>query len=83
MKFIISPVATEKAVSGIERENRMTFLVIREATKPAVKREVEEDYKEKVEKVTIMISPKNAKKAFVKFKRAGAAADLAAKLKVI
>jgi large subunit ribosomal protein L23 len=83
MRNIINPLTTEKAVTGIEKENKLTFVVRMESTRESVKKEVESEYAEKVLKVTILVTPKNQKKAVVKFKREGAASDLAAKLKVI
>ncbi len=83
MRNIINPLTTEKAVTGIEKENKLTFVVRMESTRESVKKEVESEYKEKVLKVAILVTPKNQKKAIVKFKREGAASDLAAKLKVI
>lgn len=83
MRFIINTLATEKAVSAIERENKITFIVRGDATKLDVKKEVEGEYKEKVVDVKVMFTPTNKKKAIVRLQRAGAAADLAARLKVI
>jgi len=83
MRYIINPLTTEKAVSAIERENMLTFIVRGDATKEQVKREVEAEYKEKVDKVTVLITTHNRKKAMVKFQRENAAPDLAARLKVI
>ncbi len=74
---------TEKAVAGIERENRMVFVVDGRATKADIRKEIEEEYKEKVRKIQTMNSIHGKKKAVVLFVRKGAAADLAAKLKVI
>jgi len=83
MRYIINPLTTEKAVSAIERENMLTFIVRGDATKEQVKREVEAEYKEKVDKVTVLITTHNRKKAMVKCQRENAAPDLAARLKVI
>ena len=83
MNAIITALTTEKAVAAIERENKLVFLVDGKATKSRVKEEVESEYGEKVRKVTTANTPDGRKKAFVAFKREGAAADLAAKLKVI
>ncbi|MGC8851414.1 MAG: 50S ribosomal protein L23 [Candidatus Micrarchaeia archaeon] len=83
MTSILYPVTTEKAVAGIERENRMTFVVEASATKKDVKSDAEKLFKEKVAKVTILVTPNGRKKAMVRFARAGAAADVAAKLKMV
>jgi large subunit ribosomal protein L23 len=81
--LIIHALTTEKAVAGIERENKITFVVTMQATKPEVRKEAERLYGEKVDNVNMLISPHGEKRAIVKFKRKGAAIDLAAKLKVI
>lgn len=83
MTVILYPVATEKALSAIERENSLTIVVARNATKPEVRKEVEEQFKEKVSNVTTSITADGRKKARVKFSKAGAAADVAAKLKIL
>ncbi len=83
MSAIITALTTEKAVAAIERENKLVFLVDNNSNKSQVKQEVESEYGEKVRKVTTATTPDDRKKAFVAFKREGAAADLAAKLKVI
>ncbi|MFH0836272.1 MAG: 50S ribosomal protein L23 [Candidatus Micrarchaeota archaeon] len=83
MTIIINALTTEKAVAGIERENKITFVVDGKATKADVKTEVERLYGEKVVKVNVLVSSHGVKKAMVKFKREGAASDLAARLKVI
>jgi len=81
--IVLHPVTTEKATAGIERENKLTFAVDSKATKPDVRKEVEKLFGEKVARVTILVAPMGGKKAMVRFKRPGAAADVASKLKVI
>ena len=83
MKYILRALTTEKAVSGIEMNNSLTFVVMEEASKADVKKEVEADFEESVVKVNICITPDGRKKAIVKFSKDGAAADIASKLKVI
>jgi len=83
MATILYPLTTEKAVAGIERENKLTFIVEQNASKPQVKNEVEKQFKEKVKKVTTLIALDGRKKAFVRFVKPGAAADVAAKLKIV
>ena len=81
--IILYPVMTEKATGGIERENRITFVVELKATKPEVRKEVEKLFGEKVVRVTMLIAADGRKKAMVRFARPGAAADVASKLKII
>ncbi|MCC6023979.1 MAG: 50S ribosomal protein L23, partial [Thaumarchaeota archaeon] len=61
-------VITQDAVSLIEKENKLTFIVDLRATKADVKRAVEELYGVKVERVNTMITPRGEKKAYVKLK---------------
>jgi LSU ribosomal protein L23P len=82
-EVIIAVVRTQKAVSLIERENKLTFVVRLEATKDDVKRAVEKLYGVKVEKVNTVITPRGEKKAYVKLKPEYRATELAIKLGVI
>lgn len=81
--FIRHVLTTEKAVAGIEKDNKLVFVVNEKATKADVKKELEIEYKEKVKSVRTLNSIRGHKKAVVLFARKGAAADLAGKLKVI
>lgn len=83
MSVLLYALTSEKAVSGIERENKLTFMVTLDATKKQVKEEIEKNYGEKVKAVNTLITSSGRKKAMVAFVKAGAAAELAAKLKVI
>ena len=76
-------VITQDAVSLIERENKITFIVDLRATKNDVKRAVEELYGVKVERVNTMITPHGEKKAYVKLKPEYKAADLAVELGIL
>ncbi|WP_297499259.1 50S ribosomal protein L23 [Thermococcus sp.] len=79
-KVIIRPLVTEKAVSLIERENKLTFIVDERATKGDIKRAVEEMFNVKVEKVNTLITMKGEKKAYVKLKPEYDASEIAARL---
>lgn len=83
MVVIKYALTTEKAVGAIENENKLTFIIEEDATKQEVAKEVEKEYGEKTRKITVCHTPDNRKKAVVAFRREGAAADLAARLKVI
>jgi large subunit ribosomal protein L23 len=82
-EVILAVVRTQKAVSLIEKENKLTFFVRIEATKEDVKRAVEKLYGVKVEKVNTLITPRGEKKAYVKLKPEYKASELAVKLGVI
>ena len=80
LKYIIS---TEKAVGMIELQNTLIFVVDKNANKKQIKKEVEETYNVKVEKVNVLNSIKGRKKAFVKLNEKYRADDIAAKLKMV
>ena len=76
-------VITQDAVSLIEKENKLTFIVDIRATKADIKRAIEELYGVKVEKVNTLITPRGEKKAYVKLKPEYRAADLAVELGIL
>ncbi|MBU1197351.1 50S ribosomal protein L23 [Candidatus Micrarchaeota archaeon] len=80
---ILYALTTERSVAMIEKENKLVFIIRSQSTKPQVKEEVERVYKENVASVRTLTEPKGRKKAIVKFKKKGAASDVAAKLKLI
>jgi large subunit ribosomal protein L23 len=82
-EVILAVVRTQKAVSLIEKENKLTFVVRLEATKEDVKRAVEKLYGVEVEKVNTLITPRGEKKAYVKLKPEYKASELAVKLGII
>ncbi len=75
----LKPLTTEKAIMSIERENVLTFLVDARKTKDEIKKEIEEIFEVKVEKVRTLIRG-NKKYAYVKLKKEFLAIDLATKL---
>lgn len=81
--MMLKPITTEKAISGIELRNTITFQIDRNATKAQVKKEVEKEYAFKVASVNTLHTSHGAKRAVVKFKEKGKAAELASKLKLV
>jgi len=79
-KVIVRPVVTEKAVAMIEKENRLTFVVDKRATKGEVRRAVEEMFEVKVEKVNTLVTMKGEKRAYVKLKPEYSASEVAARM---
>jgi large subunit ribosomal protein L23 len=79
-RVIVRPLVTEKAVSMIERENKLTFIVDRRATRADIKRAVEEMFEVKVEKVNVLLTMKGEKKAYVKLKPEYDASEIAARI---
>ncbi|MBM3229225.1 50S ribosomal protein L23 [Candidatus Parvarchaeota archaeon] len=79
---ILYPVTTEKAISMIEIENKILFVVDKDSTKKGIRDEVEKTYGVKVEFVNTHITPGGQKRAYVKLKKGFKADDIAAKLKI-
>ncbi len=79
-KIIIRPVHSEKALALIDRENTITFIVDRRATKHDIKRAVELIFGVKVLKVRTLITSKGEKKAYVKLAPEYKASEIATQL---
>ncbi len=80
---IIYPVMTEVASRILESENKLVFVVNLKASKTDVKRAVEELYEVRVEKVTVNVTHKGEKKAYVRLTPDFKAADVAIKLGIL
>ena len=75
----MKPLATEKAVMKIEIENLLTFEFDKRKTKEEIKKDVEELFNVKVDRVRTLIR-NNKKIAYVKLKKDFLAIDVATKL---
>ncbi len=80
---ILYPIMTEVASRMLEAENKLVFVVSLKASRADVKRAVEELYEVRVEKVSVSITHKGQKKAFVKLHPDFKAADVAVKLGIL
>jgi len=80
---IIYPVMTEVASRILESENKLVFVVNLKASKTDVKRAVEELYEVRVEKVTVNVTNRGEKKAYVRLTPEFKAADVAIKLGIL
>ena len=80
MNIIKYPLATEKAVRYIDAENKLIFVVDKNATKAQIKEAVEEQLKAKVARVNTMNGPDGQKRAYVRFADDSPAIDIATKL---
>ncbi|MBI4170937.1 MAG: 50S ribosomal protein L23 [Candidatus Aenigmarchaeota archaeon] len=74
---------TEKCVRLIEAQNKLVFVVRRQARKKQIKKAVENAFQSPVADVTTMIDQKGRKRAFVRFAQSGAAGDIAVRLGII
>ncbi|MEJ2770691.1 MAG: 50S ribosomal protein L23 [Sulfolobaceae archaeon] len=75
--------ATEKAIRLLESQNILTVIVDKNATKPQIKKEIENMFNVKVEKVNTLITPLGEKKAYVKLKKEFNASEIAHKLGIL
>jgi len=82
-RVLIHPQVTEKAVRLIETENKLVFIVARDASRADVKRAVEILFDVKVEDVKTEIMPNGRKRAYVKLAPEFMADEIAAKLGVV
>jgi len=82
-EVILYPVMTEVASRILEAENKLVFVVSLKASRADIKRAVEELYEVRVEKVTVSVTPKGEKKAFVKLHPDFKAADVAVRLGIL
>ncbi len=82
-KIVKYPLITEKALSLIESQNKIIFIVDRRSTKTQIKKAVERMFDVKVEDVKTLIDRKGRKKAYVKLSKEHNAMDLATRLGII
>lgn len=78
----MKPIVTEKAVMMIEAQNVLTFKSEKNKTKPEVRKEIEELFDVKVEKIRTLVKG-DCKYVYVKLKQAFPAIDVATKLGLI
>lgn len=82
LKIVLRPYVTEKTFDPIERQNRLVFLVDRNADKRKIKSAVETLYEVKVEAVNT-VNTLIGKKAYVRLSPEHSAVDLASKLGLV
>jgi len=77
--ILIEPVTSEKVLRMIELENKIVFVVKRNAKKPEIKKELEQTFKVKVQRINTYIRD-NKKIALIKLKKETPAIEIATKL---
>ncbi|MFT4244128.1 MAG: 50S ribosomal protein L23 [Candidatus Woesearchaeota archaeon] len=75
-----SVIMTEKATRLSEFENKLTFEVVKYATKPLIKVLIENEYKKSVKSVNMINDHNGKKRAIVTFKDENVASDLSAEI---
>lgn len=77
------PLVSEDAVTLIEAENKIVFIVDAGASKNDIRRAVEELYEVRVDRVNSVVTPEGRKKAYVKLAPDHKASDLAVRLGIL
>ena len=77
------PLISEDAVTLIEADNKITFIVDADASKSDIRRAVEELYEVRVDRVNSVVTPEGRKKAYVKLASDYKASDLAVRLGIL
>lgn len=77
------PLLSEDAVTLLEAENKITFIVDIRSDKHDIKRAIQELYEVHVQDVNTLITPEGDKKAFVRLTPDFKAADLAVRLGIL
>ncbi len=80
MEVLLYPSLTEKSVGMVERENKIVFVVRRDANKREIKSAFERLFKVKVEKINTLVDAKGNKKAYIKIAKGYNAVDIATRL---
>jgi len=77
------PLLSEDAVTLLESENKITFIVDLRSDKHDIMRAIQELYAVKVRDVKTLITPEGEKKAFVRLMPEFKASDLAVRLGIL
>lgn len=80
--MIIKPITSEKAVKMIELDNTLLFETERRKAKSQIKKEIEDTFSVKIEKIRTLIRG-NKKLAYVRLNKKNPAIDVATKLGMI
>lgn len=83
MESLMYPLATEKALNMVDRDNVISYVVDKRTNKEAIKKEFEKAFNVKVERVSTAIGIRGYKKAFIKLKKDYRASDIARRLKLV
>lgn len=82
-KIVKCPLATEKGIRLMERENKLMFIVEKKANKASIKNAIESLFKVKIIKVNTLLTPAGKKKAYVTLSPETPAIDIATQLGLI
>jgi large subunit ribosomal protein L23 len=77
------PYVTEKAMMTLEKENKLQFLVEKNATKKQIKREIEKTFEQKVRGISTIMTMHGEKKAIISFANEKAAEEILSRLGIM
>ena len=83
MKNLMYPIATEKALNMVDKDNVILYVVDSRADKSEIKKEFEETFNVKVNKINTSLTMRNVKKAYIKIDPKFKASDIARRLKLV
>ena len=83
MEVVRYPLLSEDAVTLLETENKITFIVDVRSDKHDIRRAIQELYEVRVQEVRTLITAEGDKKAFVKLTPDFKASDLAVRLGIL
>jgi large subunit ribosomal protein L23 len=82
-KVLLYPHLAEKSMNMVELENKLVFVVNRNATRTEIKKSIEKGFNVKVLSVNTEITTKGDKKAYIKLHSDHMAGDIASRLGMI
>ena len=74
------PLSTEKSIRLMEAENKLIFVVNKQATRKQIKMAIEDMFKVEVDDVNTYLNVDGEKRAYVKFSAKNPAIDIATKM---
>jgi large subunit ribosomal protein L23 len=77
------PYVTEKAMMTLEKENKLQFLVEKNATKKQIKREIEKTFEQGVKGISTVMTMHGEKKAIISFANEKAAEEILSRLGIM
>jgi ribosomal protein L23 len=83
MNALLYPIATEKVLGSVDRDNMIVYVVDMRSNKKQIKEEFEKMFGVKVDKINTSITIKNMKKAYIRINKASKASDIARRLKLV
>ncbi len=83
MSILKYPLATEKSVGMVDRNNTITYIVDLTSSKNDIREEFERAFNVRIKSINIINMPNNTRKAFIKLAKGYNATDVALKLKLV